>query len=225
MARTRSLTNLSADVYARIDVEGQTGALPSAFVTEALNQGWTEVYGILARAGENYYLSSSTFSTTPGTNTYALPADFWLVKGVDVQVSGQWQNAQRGDFEQRNDFQSGSWNSPDSILFDLWGGNLVLNPTPSTVQSCRLWYYPAATRLSAGADTLDGGNGWEIYAIDFAARRCAEKLELLDLAQRMDGSLAEQRARIIAEGAARNVGAAPKVRRVRYKSNLGRWGW
>jgi hypothetical protein len=91
----------------------------------------------------------------------------------------------------------------------------------------RLWYYPAAVRMVADTDTIDGGNGWELAAIDWAARMCAERDENYDLCARLDQSFAAHMQNVLDEAANRNAGQAKKIRRVRYKDGLlfrpGRW--
>ena len=241
--RTRQLVDLRADIRKRCDLEGSTTFLPDADVTELFNQGWARIYGILCTTGENYYLSNVTFSTVSGQDTYyttsavgvpsgtnLLPTDMWRVKGLDVQVvqTGLWNPAYRFQFGQRDDFQQWGWNWPAIPKYDYRGSgataSIVFAPIPSGVYPCRLWYYPSAVRLANDSDTIDGGNGWEIYAIDWAARRAAEKDENYELCARLDMALAEMERSIRAEAASRNAGLAPKIRRSRYRRSDGFWG-
>jgi hypothetical protein len=66
----------------------------SEFVTDAeltiyINGSIAELHDLLvASYGSDYFLSSTTFSTVAGTESYSLPADFYKLMGVDVQVSG-----------------------------------------------------------------------------------------------------------------------------------------
>ena len=241
--RARTLANLISDVQKRADVENATAFMPTADITEYLNQGWARIYGLLCRTGENYYLSQATFSTVANQPTYyttaasgvpagsnVLPLDLWDIKGVDVQIqsTGIYSSAKRFQFEQRNDFQQFGWSWPTVPLYDYQGsGNvasLTFIPTPPGGYTTRLWYYPAAVRMANNSDTIDGGNGWEIYAIDWAARRVAEKDENYELCARLDQSMGEMEMAIKAEAATRNVGQAPRVRRTRYKRTCGFWG-
>lgn len=241
--RVRSLANLIGDVQKRADVENATLFMPTTDITELVNQGWTRIYGKLCRTGESYYLSPSTFTTVASQDTYyttaatgvpagtnLLPLDLWDIKGVDVQIqaAGIYTGAKRYQFEQRNDYQQFGWSWPVVPLYDYRGSgaSAALNfiPAPPAGILVRLWYYPAAVRLVNNSDTLDGGNGWEIYAIDWAARRIAEKDENYELCARIDGALAEMERAIDAEAATRNTGQAPRLRRTRYKRSFGFWG-
>lgn len=219
--RTRTLANLRADARKRADVENATALIPDADVNEYINQGWTRIYGILCRTGENYYLTYQTFNTSPGTDLYALPSDHFQTKGVDVQISsGRYQAADRFQFERRNDYQSADWSWPTRVLYDLEGTNMRFVPAPSGAAPVRHWYYPAAVRLVNDADTLDGGNGWELYAVDWAALYCATKDENYELVNELKQTLAKFESDITKEAATRIQGQAPKVRRIRYKGRL-----
>jgi len=236
--RLRQLSDLQADIQKRADIQNSTAFIPLSDITEYINQGWTRIYGVLCRTGENYYLANSQITTVSGQASYyttsatgvpagtaVLPTNMWDIKGVDVQIqTGRWANAERMQWEQRNDYQPGDFAWPMKPYYDYQNSgvqaSVLLMPVPTGGIPVNVWYYPAAVRLSANTDTIDGGNGWEIYAIDWAARRCAEKDENYELCARLDRSLEEMLNDIRAEAASRNAGIAPKVRRVRYKQ----WG-
>lgn len=240
--RTRQLSDLILDVRKRADVVGSTTTYPDADITEYINQGWARIYGMLCRTGENHYRANATWTTVSGQDTYyttaatgvpagsnVLPTDMWLVKAVDVQVqAGRWLNATRYQEEQRNDYQASDWSWPIQPLYDYQGsGNtasLRFIPPPSAATPMRMFYYPAAARMSANTDTIDGGNGWEIYAIDWAAKECAAMDANYELIQNvLNPDMAAMEANIRAEAASRNAGVAPKIRKVRYRPRA--WVW
>lgn len=220
--RTRTLGSLRADAYARAQLDSAAGSpYPSnADVNEYLNQGWARIYGLLTETGENHYLTTATFTTTAGQSTYytssatgvpagtaVLPTDLYRVKGIDVQVqgaTGQWYPCERYEFERRDDNPPGT--------------------QPPSAQTFRILYYPAAVRMVSDSDTIDGGNGWEIFAVDWAARRMAERDENYELAARLDTALAEMAASITREAGNRNAGQPKKIRRVRYRSHYAGMG-
>lgn len=242
--RLRQLSDLQLDVQKLADVENATTFMPLADITELVNQAWTRVYGTLCLSGETYFLTQASFTTSSGQPTYyttagsgpsgtnVLPLDLWNVKGVDVMTSGgYWRNAHRFEFERRNDYQvsnGGTWTWPARPLYDYQGmgdiASLTFIPTPSdSASTVRLWYFPACVRLVNPTDTIDGGNGWERWAIAIAARWVAMKDENYELVQALDQEIAKWEADSKAEIASRNVEEAPQMRRVRYKRN--RTGW
>lgn len=240
--RTRQLSDLRADAYKASDLENATALVPAADVNEYLNQGWTKVYRIICRTGLNYYLINPpvAFTAVSGQDTYylttngtappgtaVLPTDMFLVRGLDAQIQqGRWQNLFAYEFEQRNDFQASDWSWPRQPLYDYIGAgpNAAIRfiPPPSANTPMRLHYYPAAVRLVNDTDVWDGVNGWELYAVWYAAREMALKDENYELVQPLERKMAEIVQDIQVDASRRNAGMAPKMRRVRYKKN---WPW
>lgn len=208
--RTRSAVNLIADVRVRCDQitsNGATAYIDDNTILEWLNQAWAELYDRLVKAGEHYYLSQDNFVTTL-SDTYPIPADHYKTVGVSVQSNGYYQPIHRFQFEQR-----------DGYLPQIQAGFNV-----------RHYYYPVAQRMTlsdgaSGANSfIDGVNGWELFVIDWAAKKCAERDENLDLAQVLAGDIAATMQRIISMSTSRNVGEAPKTRIVRGRSGPRVWG-
>lgn len=235
--RTRQLIDLVNDAYKRSDTENATALLPFADVVELINQGWTRVYGRLCETGQNYYLTQFSFSTVPNQDTYyttaatgvpagtaLLPTDMYKVRGVDAQSTqtNAFQPCDTFEFEQRCDYQQTGWAWPVLPRYDYQGSGATasLRFIPSgwpNVVPIRLWYFPSAVRLVANSDTFDGGNGWEIHAIDWAAKRMATKDENWELVQMIDADLTRFELDLQHEAASRNAGHAPKIRRSRYR--------
>jgi len=226
MARTRTLANMRTDVYKRVDLEGITSYVPTTEVDELINQGWARLYGRICRHGSNHFLNSASLTITGGTATSALPSDFYLCKGVDVKAAGdtEYHPIQRFQFEERLSLSASFGNNwSGEVKYDIQGsggsgdGGAVIRwiPAPATGDAARLWYYPAALRLSANADTFDGGNGWERYAIDWAAAKIAQKEESFELADRINADLAKLEQDVIEEISNRDVGQAQHPRRIR----------
>jgi hypothetical protein len=240
--RTRQLSDLQADVQKAADIQNSTAFIPLADITQYINQGWTRIYGILCRSGENYYLNQppSSFTTVSGQSVYyttgssigptgcnILDTTMYLVKGVDVQLYGSyWRGIKRFQFEERNDYQQGtdlvSFLSPiNAPRYDYQGSGVnasisFIGLPLNTATPFRVWHYPAAAQLSSPTDTFDGGNGWELYAIWWAARECAHRDENYELSAQLDMKLAKMEQDIKAEAASRNAGLAPRIRRGRY---------
>lgn len=249
--RIRQLSDLIADVRSLTDTQNQLNLVADSEITEWLNQGWTRVYGALALSGETYFLENFSFATVGGQPTYyttsavgtpagtaVLPTDMWMLKGVDVQQNpnGYFLNAHRFEFEKRNDYQmgqfGGTWAWPARPLYDYQqmgiNASLTFIPTPDTMSNTvKLWYFPAAVRLVNSTDTLDGGNGWERWAIAIAARWVALKDENYDLVSQLANEIAKWEADSKAEIASRNVEEAPQMRQVRYRrrGRGGGWPW
>jgi len=233
---------LQGEVQKRADVQNETQLIPLADITEYINRAIARVHGLLAKSGEPYYRTVFQWTTTSGQQTYyttaatgvpagtaVLPTDMFLIIGLDAQIQNAfWANCDRMNFEQRNDLQQSNAFTPiRTVLYDYNGSGpnaaIYLQPPPNGVMPLRVWYFPVAPQLAAPSDTWDSANRWDSYVIAFAARYCAEKDENYELCARLDKEVAEMEATIKAEGESRISGAAPKIRRRRYRK--GGWPW
>lgn len=174
---------------------------------------------------DTYYSSSTALVVPAGTNV--LPSDIYKIRGLDANIQqGRWLNCQRYEFESRNDFQMSDWSWPLQPLYEFQGsGNnaaIRFMPPPNGATPIKIWYYQNSPLLVIPTDSIDGGNGWEDYAVDYAAHYCAVKDENWELVAALETHMREIETRIKAEGANRNAGLGFKVRRsTRYK----RTGW
>ncbi len=243
MARLVLLSDLQARVQKRADIAGATVFIPVADITQYINNGWARIYGLLVETGENYYMQQPAFTwnTAANQDTYyttasilgptganVLPTDVYKIKGIDAQTQqGRWINCARYEFESRNDYQATDFSWPLQPMYDAMGsGNnftiRFIPPPSATAVPMRMWYYNNCPLLVNGTDTIDGGNGWEDYAVDYAAHYCAVKDENWDLVNVLAQSMATMENRIKAAAANRHAGLGVKVRRSpRYK----RTGW
>jgi hypothetical protein len=101
------------------------------------------------------------------TNSYALPSDFWLARGVDLKDSANyWANLLQFNWGERNVLQ-GSGSERAWTRYRVVNDSLLLVPTPgwSEESGLRLWYVPTATVLSADGDTWDTIAGFDEWVI------------------------------------------------------------
>lgn len=173
-----SLTTMRARARELADQVGSTFVSDAASSLDAfINAGLDALYDILVQAyGEDYFLSSSAFNTVAGTATYALPATFAKLKGVDLTVNGTRIALQKFNFAERNRLR-------DPLLagelpcYRLQGNLLWLEPVPTAARAGTIWFIPSRPLLVNGGDTVDVPNGWEDYAVIEAAIRCGLKEE------------------------------------------------
>jgi hypothetical protein len=134
--------------------------------------------------GADYLVQQSSDFTTDGvTDTLTLPTDFFKLLGVDIKVNaGQnaWRSVYRFNFADRNQYSihgvvtvlGGSW-----TRYRLRGTKLWLTPLPAAGQTLRFWYAPLFTPLTLDADSFDGINGWEEWAVNDIAMKALAKEE------------------------------------------------
>lgn len=144
------------------DFVATTGAVPEW--TQLINGSYLDLYGQLVTTYEDYFVANPFSIVTDGINNqFALPSDFFKLRGVDLQVQGAnlWVTLKPFNFPERNRFQ------------------LVNSPAPMSGQTLRLWYVPVPTPLAVDADlTVDiPGLGYEEFIVLDAALKALDKEE------------------------------------------------
>ena len=157
----------------------------SRFISDAelnryINASVQELYDLLISSrGENYYISSSTFTTSTGTDTYALPSGMLKLMGVDfVKDAYSAYTLKSFRWQERNRYREPYYNNDSiNLMYQIRGNNLVFMPVPSGSNQIKIWYIPAATLLTQNTDSFDGINGWEEYVVIDAAIKMRVKEE------------------------------------------------
>ena len=176
MSRTVTLSSLESQVRQRSDTESLTARFPQSEVWEYINQSWAELYNKLVQSGQEFYLSSYSFTTSNGVSDYALPSDFYLDKGCDTTISGQLYVLDRWQWEEREQYdQLITWMPGLPFAYAIMGSNVSLRPVPGGVYTVRLWYYPAPQRMVLGTDVIDCLAGFEEYIVASAAAKILAK--------------------------------------------------
>lgn len=189
----------------------------SRFVTDAelntyINASIDELYDLLiASRGENYYVKSYSFTTSTNVDTYALPADFLKLMGVDyVTSTTQAITLKAFRWQERNRFREPFYNTRNyNLMYQVRGDNLVFIPTPNGNQQIKLWYVPRALDLTTDTSSFDGINGWEEYVVIDAAIKMRVKeespVEELMIAKQ------DMRSRILSASSGRDSGEPARV--------------
>ena len=187
MPATETLVNMRNRARQRADQVDST-FVPDAELNTYLNTYLAELHDLLVGAyGEDYFTTSATFTTVSGQEVYNIVtdisvSDMYKLRGVDIFVTPSHPIALRKfNFLNRNRGigPSDRIYSTDT-RYRLIQGNIHLVPAPDSGRTAKLWYVPSFTKLSLDADTFDGINGWEEYAVLKAARRMLVKEESPD---------------------------------------------
>lgn len=237
MARTRTLANMRSDAYKRSDNEGtdaSDGRHPTADVTRYVNQGCAELWDLLIEArGPEYYRVSPSYSitTTADTDSYTLPAAFYML--ISVRLSGDMGaplvpfTAQDEPVLRHTDRQGGL---PTHYQLQRTNATssqnkLVVLPEHDANLTLVVDYVPSFTDLSADGDLFDGLNGWEEYAVLFAARCMAVKDEEWELVRALDSDMDRMRQRIMRLAPKRDMHRARRVKDVRGPVAMAKRWW
>lgn len=173
MARTRTLTNLIADVRLRADNQ----ALTDAEITEFINQSIADLRDQLAsKFGDEYFETETPLTTTASVATVPLPADFLYETGLFwLNGSDKFRIVKATNVDAEEFITGAGWTSFYDVRYRLQAANIKFYPTPLGVHTVTLKYIPTSVRLTMGSDTFDGYNGWEEWVILDAASKCLER--------------------------------------------------
>ena len=176
---TVTLTTLRTRVRERADMVGSSFVADTATGLDAwINEAVQKLHGMLVDAlGEEYVSSSSAFTTVSGQSDYTLPATFYKLYGVDLQMNGDIYALEPYMRPERNVYrntQTAGWYLP---RYSLVGSNLRLYPVPSPNLSGTVLFAPEATTLVSGTDSVNFPNGWERFIVLDAAIQALAKEE------------------------------------------------
>lgn len=236
MSRLVRLDTLQNRVKQRANVEvaSNSALYTVAELNDNINEGLAKLYDlIIAEQDQPYYLSSLNFSTVLNKDTYTIGpggdiniANFYKGKGLDVSFGQNITVAARPFmWSERNRFKwvpGWIYNRPvwysftgkDGALANAANDSLKLIPVPSGQFTCTLWYYPTLALLASAADTFDGINGFEEYAVLDAAIKLLTKQERFDHAQLLMARQQEEQQRIISMLGSHDAENPPRVQDV-----------
>jgi hypothetical protein len=212
----------------RATAQQRADMVNSNFITTAewngyLNASYYELYDVLIQHyGDDYFVTTPyAFSTSGSGQLYALPADFYKMLGLDVQLSGglagQWFSVSSFEFAERNKYNLMTATVGyhyAHLRYRVVGSNIFLAPLPESGLNFQLWYVPRLTALVNDSDTLDGVSGWEEYVVvDTVIKALAKEESDTAVFERQKAGLLQ---RIESAAANRDAGQAPTVSDVRH---------
>lgn len=223
--RTRRLDEMRDDAYERSDNEGATDRHPPANVTRYVNQGCAELYDLLVEArGRQFYrkVPPQTITTVDGTTRYTLASDFYRLISVRKACQSQMLLAPFRA-EQEPELREPGNEAPWPTHYELQGPYIEFLPVHPADLCIVVDYVPVLADLVADGDVFDGINGWEEYAVVFAARCMAVKDEEWDLARELRADMDRLAARIAKLAPHRDQFRAERVKDVRGQGPFGRF--
>ncbi len=142
-----------------------------------INFAIAELHDILIEAyGDEYFISYESGTTSANTADYDLPADFYKLKGVDMQLNGQdWVNIRKFNFNERN--RNEDMGELFNIRYRIMGSQIKFSPIPDANIAYKIWYVPLATKLVDDADEFDDINQYSDFVLLSAAMKMLNKEE------------------------------------------------
>jgi len=176
VARTRTLTQLLADVRWQADQIGATLRHTDADLTRAINQSIQRWREWVSEQGNPLYLTPHSGTLTVGpTAPFAFgtldmtgfsPTPVHVYQ-FEVTVNGQVLDVPQIPFEHRNQYQGVFGPTPTGstqsipVGFFRFGNVLGIVPPPQSAYPYTAWFMGLAADLVSGSDSFDGIAGWE----------------------------------------------------------------
>jgi len=210
-----TLSQLKQRVRERSDNESG-GNISDTELTTYINHSIAALYDVLIQNFEApYFLKETTINLVKGTETYALPADFYKIYAVDYKSgNNKYVTMQEFQLYERN-FQFATnpfFITEQPLRYKLWDdSNIRISPADriSSGFTVRVFYIPVAPALSLDADTMKGFNGYEEFVVIDSAIKILTKQGLetnVLYAQKRDIER-----RIVEAAANRDIGKTGKV--------------
>lgn len=194
-----------------------------------INAGAAELFLlVLAAAGDTAYRTSFTINTVAGQYSYALPANFYQLKQVQLQIGnapgGDYMNLDRFTASERPYLLSATPGfSGDPFKYGLVGkaqagndtGSIEILPPPTSNAIVQAFYVYAPPTLVNDTDAFDGFAGFEDYAQVFYARWCCMRTQQRERAADLASELERIKDNVLASMMTRDAGQCPRVNQTR----------
>lgn len=178
MADTIAVSALITKIRRKADIENSNVCTDAELITY-INSAFKEMYNAIVLKYENYYVTSGSISVVSGTATYALPADFLKLLGIDRGSSGSVISLKPYAFQQRNSHGgAGGFYVNERYRYILQGANVKFVPTPTTTETLTIWYVPVPTAITSSAQTVDMINGFDEFITEECAGQVMRKQNL-----------------------------------------------
>lgn len=175
-----TLAELRTSAKYRANME-QSDFVTTAEWNEYLNYAISDLRDkLISKVGDDYFATSQDISLASGTESYALPADFYKLLWAEMQSDNtNWFKLRRFEVTERNRGAIITASTLPDIRYRLRAGFIMFSPVNQlTGQPVRIWYVPIPEKLTDDSDILtEAFNGWDEYVVISAARKALVKEE------------------------------------------------
>ena len=151
---TRTLAQLRTSLLIRGSWERSADITP-AVCLEVLNDAIEETFNIIQACDDDYYVRlGASFALVIGTDTYALPTDFYNLRKVEIQVdSTRWQKLLPVPLDGNQRITQFGLTGK-RYRYRLSNLGLTFYPIPASTDNVRIYYIPLAPQLAVDSDVV-----------------------------------------------------------------------
>jgi hypothetical protein len=223
MPRTATLAAIRNDARALCDAEGDPN-VTDAQILVWVNLDIQALWNRLLVADPDRCTQSTTISTTAGTSSYTLPADFLSIRAVDLHSGNdripihQWIQQERWNHRNASTYLT-ELAGASPVHFRIMGQGIAgadarihFLPDPGT-NTYDVRYIEVAPTVANDNDTVDGIAGFEHWISLRCARRICKKQNRYE--GEFESDIAELETQIDTIAHNRNAAEAPRIANVR----------
>lgn len=173
---TVTVASLISQVRKLSDLVGAEKRITDSDIITYIDKSWKELQDLLIEKEQDYFITTSGIDLVAGTDTYALPTNFYRLRGVDIVKGSDLFNVRKFNWQDRNRFQrtdfSYNYYEGNTIRYRLQGNSLKITPTPTKSDTLQVNYVPSPPTLTSSTDTIEDYNGWSFLVVCLSARLC-----------------------------------------------------
>lgn len=156
MALTKTLAQLRTALLVRagMNTSGTSVDLTSAVLDGIINDAVYEGWDVIVNKQLDYYTGSTSVSVVAGTDTYALPSDFYKLRAVWILDGARYLRLRPTDLDAAHLLTGQTAGSKSTYRYRVTNRNLVIMPPPARAETLRVYYVPIKTEMTADGDTL-----------------------------------------------------------------------
>lgn len=173
---TVNVASLISQVRKLSDLVGAEKRVTDADIIVYLDKSNKELHDLLIEKEQDYFITTSTIAVVASTDTYALPTDFYRLRGVDIKDGSDWFDVRKYNWQDRNRFQHADFNynryTGSTLRYRLQGNQIKLTPTPTKSDTLRINYIPSSEPITTDKQSIEDYNGWSFLVVSLSARLC-----------------------------------------------------
>lgn len=226
MANAATLATLRAQALDMADMTNSSSPV-AARIDDYINAAASELHDILVNSFEEYVSKVQTITLVSGTESYALPTDYYKTQKMFSLSGGYRFRIPRFNLDELDAYQDQvvtAFVDGTNLRYRVIGNSVMFAPKPSggTIEH---WYFPQFVKLVADGDVIEVAVpiGWEDFVVLTAAARIRVREEL-DASQLM-GMREAARQNILGAAQERDAGEAHRISDNTNRFNYGRRWW
>lgn len=184
MALTKTLLQLRKSLARKVGIDGADGDTASADLTavvlnEFLTDARYESYDIITGKWLDYYTTSSSQAVVAGTDSYAVPTDFYKLRAIWISTgTTTYRRLYSANLDAAAEF-TGSSGGDRNYRYRMQGRNIILMPIPGAAETLKIYYIPLPSELVSDSDSITFDVPIEIkLMLAIAWRDCLDRQNL-----------------------------------------------